>query len=137
MADGRDVAGSVPCGFDAELFAQDGDLARGREAAGLSDVNADVIDQALGDERGPFMRAVEEFAHRDRGGALLADLAEVSDVFRGERVFHEEQVILLGFLGEHDGLVGRDALVHVVQQIDLVAQLHRGPASNSFSARRI
>ena len=68
------------------------------------------------------MRAVEELAHGDGRGAVLADLAEVGEVFGRERVFQEEQPELLGLLAELHGLVGRDALMHVVQQLDLVAQ---------------
>ena len=85
VADGRNVAGAVPCRLHAEVLAQDRDFAAGREAARLRDVDADVIDQALGDERRPFVRAVEQFAHRDGRGALLADLAEVGDVFGRQR----------------------------------------------------
>ena len=81
------------------------DFARRREAAGLRDVDADVVDQPFADQRRPFVRAVEQFAHGERRGALLADLAEVGDVFRRERVFQEEQLELLGVLGELHGLV--------------------------------
>ena len=58
-----------------------------------------------------------------RRGALLADLPEVRDVFRRQRVFHEEQLELFRVLAELHRLVGRHALVHVVQQFDLLAQL--------------
>ena len=104
-------------------FRHGGDLAHGRQAAGLRDVDADVIDQPAGDQRGPFVRAVEQFAHGDGGGALTADLAEVVDVFGRKRVLHEEHFEALGVFQELHGLVRRDALVDVVQQLDLVAQL--------------
>src|SRR6185312_11271956 len=123
VADGRDVAGAVPCGLDAELFGEDGDFAGGREASRLRDVAADVIDEAFGDKRGPFVGAVEELAHGDGSGALLTDLAEVRDVFGGERVFHEEEVVLLEVFGEADGFVGGDALVDVMQEADFLAEL--------------
>jgi len=38
----------VPGGFDAELFREDGDLSRRRQTSGLRQMNANVIDQALG-----------------------------------------------------------------------------------------
>ena len=54
---------------------------------------------------------------------FCADLPEIGDVLRRERIFHEEQLELLGVLAELHRLVGRHALVHVVQQLDLFAQL--------------
>ena len=101
---GRDVARAVPRGPDAEDLAQDGDLAAGRQAAGLRDMHADVVDQALADQRRPLVRAVEQLAHRDRSGALLADQPEVRDVFGRQRIFEEEQLELLDVLAELHGL---------------------------------
>ena len=126
VADGRDVAGAVPGGFDAELLGQDGDFAAGSETAGFGDVDADVVDEAAFDERLPFVGAVEELAHGDGGSAVLANLMEVGDVFRRERVFEEEHVVLLGFFAEFDGLIGGVALVHVVEELDFVAQFFAG-----------
>ena len=117
VADRRDVAGAVPGGADAEDLAHRGDLAARGEAAGLRYMDADVVDQALADQRRPFVRAVEQLAHRDRGRALLADLAEVRDVLGRERVLEEEQAERLDGFGELHGQVRREALVHVVQQI--------------------
>src|SRR5579884_1388615 len=114
-ADGREVAGTVPGGADAEELGHGGDLANGRQAASLRDVDADEIDEALGDERGPLVRAVEEFAHGELRGALLADHAEIRDVFGREGVFEEEQAERLDFFGEADGLDGRDAFVYIVE----------------------
>ncbi|SPF49850.1 hypothetical protein SBA4_4210005 [Candidatus Sulfopaludibacter sp. SbA4] len=122
VADGRDVAGPVPRGLDAEVLGQDGDLARGCESAGLRNVHADVVDQPLGDQRLPLVRAVEQLAHGDGGGAVLPDLAEVGVVLGRERILEEEHVELLRVLAHLHGLVGGDALVHVVQQLHLVAQ---------------
>ncbi len=123
VADGRDVAWSVPGGADVELFGEHGDLATRGEAADLRDMAADVINEALGDEGLPLVRAVEELAHGERGGAVLADLAEVVDVFGREGVFEEEEVELLGLLGELYGLIRGIALVHVVEKADLFAEL--------------
>ena len=86
-------------------------------------VDADVIDQPFGDKRLPFVRAVEQLAHGDGRGAILADLPEVGVIFGRKRIFHEEEPELLHVLAELDRLVRRDPLVHVVQQLDLFAQL--------------
>ena len=69
------------------------------------------------------MRAVEEFAHGDGRGAILPDLPEIAEVLGREGIFDEEQLELLGVLAELHGLVGRDALMHVMKQFDLFAQL--------------
>ena len=92
------VARPVPCGFDAVRLGQDGKLAGRRESAGL-------------------------FAHGDGRGAILADLPEIAEVLGREGIFDEEQLELFGVLAELHGLVGRDALMHVVKQLDLFGQL--------------
>ena len=107
----------------AELLGENRDLARGSESAGLRNVYPDVIDQALGDQRLPLVRAVEQLAHGDRRGAVLADLPEVAEIFRRERIFEEEHFELLGVLAELHGLVRQQAFVHVMQQFDFLAQL--------------
>ena len=104
------------------ILGQDRDFARGRESARLGNVHADVVDEPFGDQRLPLVRAVEEFAHGDGRGAILPDLPEVADILRRERVFDEEHPELLGVLAELHSLVGRDPLVHVVQQLDFFAQ---------------
>ena len=68
------------------------------------------------------MRAIEELAHRDRRRTVLADLPEVSQVFRRKRVFQKEHLKLLGFLAELHGQVRRQSLVHIMQQFDFIAQ---------------
>ena len=74
------------------------------------------------DQRLPFVRAVEQLAHGDRRSAVLADLAEVAEVFGRERVLEKKHAERLGSLAELDGQVGREPLVHVVEQFHFVAQ---------------
>ena len=50
-------------------------------------------------------------------------MPEVAVLLGRERVLEEEQAVLLELLAQLDRLVGRDALVDVVQQLDLVAEL--------------
>ena len=112
----------MPRGLDAELLGENGDLARGTESAGLRDMHANVIDEALGDQRLPFMRAVEELAHGNGSGAVLPDLPEVGEVFGRKRIFEKEHAERLGRLAELHGQVGGEALVHVVEQFHFLAQ---------------
>jgi hypothetical protein len=123
VTDRGDIAGPVPGGLNTELLGHDGDLARGGKAADLRDVATDVVDEALGDERLPLVGVVEELAHGEGGGALIADLAEVVDVFGREGVFEEKEVKFFALFGEFDGLVGAVPLVHVMEETDLVAEL--------------
>jgi hypothetical protein len=48
----------------------------------LGEMNANEIDQPLGNERTPLMRAIEQLTHRQLCCALLPDQAEILDVFR-------------------------------------------------------
>ena len=74
-------------------------------------------------ERQVLVRSVEQLAHRNRRARLLPQQAEVAVVFGRERVFEEEQAVRLQRLAERDRLDQRHALVDVVQQLDLVAEL--------------
>jgi hypothetical protein len=86
-------------------------------------MDPDVVDQAVADQRRPLVRAVEQLAHRNRRRALLPDDAEPLDVFRRKRVFQKEQPEPLALLAKPHSLDRRNPLVHVMQQLDLFAQL--------------
>src|ERR1019366_6431574 len=94
VSDGRYIAGAVPRRLHAVDLAQDGDLPGRGETTGLGNVHADVIDQPFANQRGPLVRAIEEFAQGVGGGDLLTDLTEVRQVFRREWIFHKEQLEL-------------------------------------------
>jgi len=79
---GETVARTVPRGFDAVHLAQNRNLPRRREAAGLGKVHADVVDEAFRHQWDPLVRTVEEFAHGDRRSAILSDLPEIAEVLR-------------------------------------------------------
>src|ERR1700693_1605271 len=83
VADGRHVAGAMPCCLHAKMFAKNRDLASWSKASSLRNMTTDVVNQPFGDQRRPFVRAVEEFAHGDRRRTLLPDLAEVRDILGG------------------------------------------------------
>src|SRR5437764_9543086 len=116
MANRRIIARTMPGSTHAKGFAHRGDLAAGREAAGLAHMNSNVVDEPFGDERRPFVRAVEQFTHGYRSRALLAYLTEISDVFRGEWIFEEEQFEPFDIFRQLHCLVGAYALVDVMEQ---------------------
>ena len=74
------------------------------------------------DQRHPLGLVDEQLAHRDRDRRLLAQQREPADVLGREAVLEEEEPELLELLGQPDRLDRRDALVDVVQQLDLVAE---------------
>ena len=70
VANGGNIGGAVPGRAHAERLGKRGDLAGGREAPGLRQVHADVIDETIRDQRDPFVGAVKQFAHGERRRAL-------------------------------------------------------------------
>src|SRR5437764_12139128 len=81
-ADGRQVARAVPGGTYVECLAERGDLASRRKPANHRRVNANEIDEALRDERNPFMAVVEQLAPGKLSRALLSDQFEILDILR-------------------------------------------------------
>src|SRR5262245_30561211 len=74
------VAALLPCGAHTERFAQRRDLPCRRNPADLRHTATDEIDQPLGDQRHPLVRAGEQFAHGHGSGRDLADLTEPGDL---------------------------------------------------------
>ena len=79
-------------------------LRRWRDAAGVHDRRADVVDELLLDELLAVVDAVEDLADRDRRRGVLADQAEALLQLGGHRVLHPEQVVGLELLAEAAGL---------------------------------
>jgi hypothetical protein len=86
-------------------------------------VRADEVDQPPRHQRRDLPRVAEQLAQGDRGCADAADLGQPVGVLRRENVLEEEQTEGLEGLGELDRVDGGEALVHVVQQLDLLAKL--------------
>jgi len=85
-------------------------------------VDADEVNQALCDERQVFVLRVEQLAHGDRRTRLLAQQAEMVVVFGRERVLQKEQPKLLDVFAQSQRLRRRDLLVHVMHDLDFVAE---------------
>jgi hypothetical protein len=118
----RNVSRPMPCGSHAKLLGQHSDFARGSEAAGLRHVDAYVIDEPFRNQRLPFVRTVEQFAHRDWGGALLADVAEPGEIFRREGVLNEIRIVRLRLFAKLNGKRYGEALMYVVAESYLCAE---------------
>ena len=83
---------------------------------------ADIVDQLLLDQLLGVPDRIEDLAHRQRRGGVLADQPEGRLVLGGRRVLQPEQAIGLQVLAEPPGLDRREAVVDVVQQMDVPAQ---------------
>ena len=113
----------MPGRAHAVHLREGGDVAgRGKPTHG-ADVHAHKIDEPLLDDRCPLVRVSEQLSHRQRRGTLLADIPEPGDVFRRQGVLQEEQLERLRLLGKAYGLDWLQALVDIVQELDLEAQL--------------
>src|SRR5450756_21452 len=86
-------------------------LASRRESTDLGYMAANVIDKPTSYQRLPLMWAIKEFAHRNRRGTVLPNLAKVVQIFRRERIFDEEHVEFFSFLTELHGLVRKKPFV--------------------------
>ena len=98
------------------------DAAQVRDAAGVHDRRADIVDQLFLDELLAVPDRVEHLADGERRHGVLADQAEIRLVLGRRRVLHPEQVERLECLAEPRGLDRRQPVVHVVQQVRFRAE---------------
>ena len=81
-----------------------------------------IVDQLLGDQGQALPFRMEQFAHRQRRGRVLPDQAETLFVFGAQGVFQKEQMVRFQFAGQPRGLNGRQPLMDIMEQFDLVAE---------------
>src|SRR5262249_35619332 len=112
----------MPGGANAEEFRERLNLARRTQASYLRDVDAYEIDQAVLDQRHVFVLRVEQLAHGQRGRGLLPQDFEMFVFLGRERIFEEEEVMILYIFAELQRLRQRHALVNVVQKFDFIAE---------------
>ena len=89
----------------------------------VHDGHADVVDQLLFDQLRAVVDRVEHFADRDRRRRVLADGAERRLVLRRDRILEPEQAVRLEALAQPRGFDRRQAVVHVVEQVDVEPDL--------------
>ena len=130
MHTGRQVGRAVRAGAHAGRARRGGDLAQVGDAAGVHDRGADVVDELLLDQLLAVVDRVEHLADRERRRRVLADQPEALLVLGRRRVLQPEQVVRLERLAEPRRLDRRQAVVHVVQQVQV------GPEALAQRARR-
>ena len=121
VADRRDIAGAVPSGAEAVQVGVEGDVARQGETAHLAYMHTNKVDELPGNQWLPFARVVEQLAHGQRRGALLADAGEPLQVLRREEIFQEEELGRLQVFRKLHRVDGLQAFVDIVKQLDFWA----------------
>src|SRR3954468_18508542 len=105
----------MPGGADIEELTAGCDLSGHVESSGRGDVDANEVDQPLGCEENPFISIYKQLAHRNRATGLLTQCSEPGDIFRSERIFHEERPVRLNRLAQLNCLIWRKSFVHIVE----------------------
>ena len=118
----RQVGRAVAAGAHLVELGERGDLAQMRDAAGVDHRGADVVDQLVLDQLLAVPDRVEHLADRDRRHGMLADQPERFLVLGRRRVLDPEHAQRLERLAEPRRLDRREAVVHVVQQVEVEAE---------------
>ena len=121
-ADRRQVGRAVAAGADLIEIGEVRDLAQMADAAGMDHGGADIVDQLVLDQFAAIMDRVEDLAHGQRRGGVLADQLERVLIFRRGRIFQPEGAILFQILAQATGLDRGQAMMDVVQQMHVPAQ---------------
>ena len=82
----------------------------------------EVINELLAYELFRIPDGVEYLAHSKRRGSVLADEAKAILQLRRNRVFQPEKMIRFQLLAQARRLDGREPVVNIVQQVQLIAQ---------------
>ena len=99
---------------DPELLAESCNLPGLGDPSNGADAATDEVDQALGNQRAPFMGVSEQLSHGHGGGGDGSNLPKVIDLLGREDVFHKEHANGLHAPGELQGQRRRQVLVDVV-----------------------
>lgn len=110
----------MPCDLYAELFREDLQLPRRGDAADLTDVDPDKVNQLFGDQPLPLLAVVKQLPLRKGGAGLLPQAAEPGQLFQRQGVFQKKELQGLQLLGELNGLDGGDPLMDIVDELDFV-----------------
>ena len=123
QANGGEVGGAVAARAHVVELGQGCDLAQVRDPARVGGVHADVVDQLLCDQLLAVPDRIEDLADRDRGGGVLTDDPEGFLVLGRRRILEPEQRAVLDPLAQLARLDRRQAMVNIVQQVEVEAEL--------------
>ena len=121
-AHGREVGGAVRSGSHVIELGKVEDLAQMADASGVNDRGPDVVDELLGDQLPAVPDGVEHLADGDRDRRVLADQPKAVLELGRAGVLQPERVVVLEALAEPRRLHRRQAMVHVVQDVQVEAE---------------
>ena len=121
IATGETSIGPWHAGADMVDRGEIEDALQPGDAARVDGGDADVVDQLFGDQLLAVPDRVEDLAQRDGRGRVLADQAEALLQLRRDRVLQPEEAVGFEILAEPRGLDGGQAVVGVVQEVDVPA----------------
>ena len=85
--------------------------------------HSNVVDQLFGDDGLGVPNRVEDFTESERRGGVLADDAKAFLKLCGDGIFEPEEVIGLEALAEAGCFDRRQAVMRVVQEMNVIAKL--------------
>src|SRR5271168_3485184 len=107
----------MAAGADLIERGEVGDFFQVREAAGVNDRHADVVDPLVADEVVRVPDGVEDFADGDGCSGVFTDELEAFLMFGGGGVFEPEKMKVLEFFAETRRFNRREAMMAVVEQV--------------------
>lgn len=117
----RQIGGAVEAGAHLMQRGKIGQPAHMRDAAGMDNGGADVVDQLLLDQVLAVPERIEHLAHRQRRYRVLANHFERALVFRRGGVLQPEQAVRLQVATQARSFDRCEAVMRIVQQFDLIA----------------
>src|SRR5919109_6175 len=101
-----------------KCFTEHCQFFRWRQATDLADMDPDKVNQTVGNEGHPFLGIVEEFAHGDGSGDLLAEHLEPHVLLWWQGVFQKEDPVRFKLPGHTYCLDGYQTLMDIMQQLN-------------------
>ena len=120
--DGRKVGGSMKAGSNLIERGEVGSLLNVSDATSVDDGHAYVVDPLAADEIVGVPDRIEYFASRYWSDGVFSNQLETFLQFGWTRVFHPEEIVGLKRLAQTRCFDWREAMMNVVQEIDVRAK---------------
>ncbi len=119
----RKIGRAVWAGTHLVKRGKIGDAAHTGDASRVGNRGTDVVDKLLFNQLLAIPDAIKDFAYRNRRHGVLANQTEARLVLCWRWVFHPEQTIIFNALTKTRRFNRRQAVVHVMQQMLVKAEL--------------
>src|SRR5947208_3078244 len=126
-AHGAEVCGPVTAGTHLVEFGQSGDLFEMRDASGMDNRRADVVDELFLNQNVAVVDRVKYLSHGQRSGSVTPDDPEPLLQLGWCCIFEPEEMIGFKFFAQARCFDGAEPMMRVVQQMNLRAKLLAQP----------